>query len=212
MTAEQPLPAPDPVRRLTPKALATRARLVRVAGDVFMTDGYAAASVREIARRSGVSSGAIYGTFRGKAELLVAAVDAAIAADLETLPDDVRERSLPEIDAYQFATADAPSRARLRTLLLEAAVAARTDADVREHLGALLDRRVDRWTRLHDEWRAQQGKRAIDSRSFVELFIASDLGRGVLEALGAHVPDADEWATTMRTVFRTQPEAAEQLR
>src|SRR5438105_15642256 len=92
-------------RKLTPKARATRARLVELAGEVFATEGYAAASVRDIARRSGLSSGAIYGTFKGKAELLAAAVDAAIAADLETLPDDVRGRSLPEIDDYQLATA-----------------------------------------------------------------------------------------------------------
>src|SRR5437660_12748899 len=92
-------------RKLTPKALATRARLVELAGEVFATEGYAAASVRDIARRSGLSSGAIYGTFKGKAELLAAAVDAAISADREPLPDDVPGRSPPEIAPYQFAPA-----------------------------------------------------------------------------------------------------------
>jgi AcrR family transcriptional regulator len=188
-------------RRLTPKALATRARLVELAGEVFATEGYAAASVRDIARRSGLSSGAIYGTFKGKAELLAAAVDAAITADLETLPDDVRGRPLPEIDAYQFATATDPSRARLRALLIEAAVAARTDANVREHLAATINGRIAQWTQLHDEWRAGHRRKPTDTRAFVTLFIATDLGLGVLEGLGADLPDPEAWAAALRKLL-----------
>jgi AcrR family transcriptional regulator len=188
-------------RRLTPKALATRARLVELAGEVFATEGYAAASVRDIARRSGLSSGAIYGTFKGKAELLAAAVDAAIAADLETLPDDVRGRSLPEIDAYQFDTSNNPPRARLRALLIEAAVAARTDPEVRDRLATTINDRIASWTRFHDDWRAQHRRKAANTRAFVTLFIATDLGLGVLEALGADLPEPDAWAAALRKLL-----------
>src|SRR5258708_2546855 len=93
-------------RRLTPKALATRTRLVALATDAFAVEGYAGASVRDLARRSGLTSGAIYGSFAGKAELLAEAVDASIAADLETLPDAVLAGPLADIDAYQFETLD----------------------------------------------------------------------------------------------------------
>src|SRR6188472_2134092 len=104
-------------RRLTPKGEATRARLIELAGDIFAEEGYAAASIRDIAFRSGLSSGAIYGTFRGKADLLAEVVDATIASDVEALPVAVMELTLPEIDAYQYE--HAPDRTRLRTLLLE---------------------------------------------------------------------------------------------
>ncbi len=191
----------DAGRRLTPKALATRARLVELAGEVFATEGYAAASVRDIARRSGLSSGAIYGTFKGKAELLAAAVDAAITADLETLPDEVRGRSLPEIDAYQFASAGDAHRAHLRALLIEAAVAARTDPEVRERLAATMNGRIDEWTRLHEQWRTQHRRKPTDTRAFVTLFIATDLGLGVLEALGAELPEPHAWAAALRKLL-----------
>jgi len=57
-----------PARRLTPKGEATRNRLIDLAAEVFADEGYAAVSMRDIAARSGLSSGAIYGSFRGKAE------------------------------------------------------------------------------------------------------------------------------------------------
>ena len=106
-------------RRLTPKGEATRARLIELAADIFAEEGYTAASIRDIAHRSGLSSGAIYGTFRGKADLLAEVVDATVASDVETLPIAVLALTLPEIDAYQYE--HAAERARLRSLLLEAA-------------------------------------------------------------------------------------------
>jgi AcrR family transcriptional regulator len=133
--AAKPKDGPERVasRRLTPKGEATRARLIELAGDIFAEEGYAAASIRDIAFRSGLSSGAIYGTFRGKADLLAEVVDATIASDVEALPVAVMELTLPEIDAYQYE--HAPDRTRLRTLLLEAAAAARADGEVRDRHG-----------------------------------------------------------------------------
>ena len=95
-------------RRLTPKGEATRARLIELAAHIFAEEGYAAASIRDIAHRSGLSSGAIYGTFRGKADLLAEVVDATVASDVETLPIAVLALTLPEIDRV-------PIRARRRT-------------------------------------------------------------------------------------------------
>ena len=48
----------------------TRARLVDAAAEVFSERGYDGAGVQEIARRAGLTTGAIYGRFTGKAELL----------------------------------------------------------------------------------------------------------------------------------------------
>ena len=63
------LPAGDP----------TRDRLLTAAAEVFAEKGYDGAGVQEIARRAGFTTGAIYGRFRGKAELLLAAIEAQLA-------------------------------------------------------------------------------------------------------------------------------------
>jgi len=156
--------AATPARRLTPKGEATRARLIRIAAEVFAEEGYTSASMRDIARRSGLSSGAIYGSFKGKTELLAEAVDATIASDVETLPSAVTELTLPEIDAYQYE--HVPQRDRARALLLEAAVAARADADVRERLREILLPHIDMATDAHEEWRERAGvDRALDMQT-----------------------------------------------
>src|SRR4051794_18803704 len=173
---------PRASRRLTPKGEATRARLIELAGDIFADEGYAAASIRDIANRSGLSSGAIYGTFRGKADLLAEVVDATLASDVESLPTSVREMTLPEIDAYQYE--HAPERARFRALLLEAAAAARADAEVGDRLRETIMPRIDLATDAHEEWRERAGvDPSLDMRALVMMIWSADLGLGVLEAL-----------------------------
>jgi len=189
-------------RRLTPKGEATRARLIELAADIFAEEGYAAASIRDIAHRSGLSSGAIYGTFRGKADLLAEVVDATVASDVETLPIAVLALTLPEIDAYQYE--HAAERARLRSLLLEAAGAARADEDVRERLRETLVPRIDMATEAHEEWRDRAGvDPSIDMRALVTLIWSADLGLGVLDALGVDLPDPDAWSGLMRRLLHS---------
>jgi AcrR family transcriptional regulator len=53
-----------------------RDRLVAAAAEVFAEKGYDGAGVAEIAKRAGLTTGAIYGRFTGKAELLLAAIEA----------------------------------------------------------------------------------------------------------------------------------------
>lgn len=79
----------------------TRQRLLDAATEVFLEKGYEATRVAEIARRAGLTTGAIYGNFASKADLLTAAlasvVDTALAASaddlarlMEALPDDYK--------------------------------------------------------------------------------------------------------------------------
>jgi AcrR family transcriptional regulator len=191
-------------RRLTPKALATRARLVALATEVFANEGYTGASIRDIAERSGVTTGAIYSTFRGKAELLVEAVDAAITEALETLPDEVVARPLPDIDAYQFERMDDPARVRLRALLLQAAVAAHTDGEVVSRVRDTIESRISGWAEFHEPWQAGEAPehlRDVDLQSLVTFLVALDLGRGVLEAIGVDVAEAADWAAMVRRLL-----------
>jgi AcrR family transcriptional regulator len=176
----------EPRRGLTAKGRATRERIIREATALFASQSYAAVSIREIADRSGVSSGAIYATFRGKADVLAEVVSASLAADLEMIEPDVEDRPLPEVVARQFVRHDAPGRRRLRLLLMNAAAAARTDPDVRGRLGPLLQERMSGWTAAYVDWQESVGVRPeLDMATLVALLVSMDLGLAVLEELGA---------------------------
>jgi AcrR family transcriptional regulator len=196
------VPATEP-RRLTPKGEATRARIIELASDVFANEGYGAASIRDLADRSGLSSGAIYGSFRNKAELLAEAVDAIIASDEASLPSAVIEQmSLPDIDAYQYE--NVTKRDRLRTLLMEAAVAARTDPDVKDRLNDAVAPHIEMATDAHVEWQERAGvDRDLDMRALVLLLWSADLGLAVLDAMGFERPDPHTWAELMRHLLKS---------
>src|SRR3954468_4384412 len=63
----------------------TRDRLIDAAASVFAEKGYDRAGVQEISRRAGLTTGAIYGRFRGKAELLQAAIQSHTTDELDDL-------------------------------------------------------------------------------------------------------------------------------
>jgi AcrR family transcriptional regulator len=195
-------------RRLTPKGEATRARIIEQAAELFAEEGYTNASVRDLAFRTGLSSGAIYGTFRGKADLLAAVVDAIIESDVEALPLAVMQQSLPDIDAYQYEQVS--QRARLRSLLLDAAVAARSDADVRNRLREAMAPHLDMATDAHVEWREHAGVDVdLDMRALVLLIWSADLGLAVLDGMGVDLPDPKDWSELMRRFLKSleAPEA-----
>ncbi|MFZ1490637.1 MAG: helix-turn-helix domain-containing protein [Ilumatobacteraceae bacterium] len=182
-------------RRLTTKGQATRAGIIETATALFSSDGYAAVSIREIAERSGVSSGAIYATFRGKADLLAEAVSVSIANDLEDIGPDVLAQPFAHVVGQQYAHLDDPGRRRLRLLLLQAAAAARTDPEVRERLGDMLRERIGTWTAAHEAWqRDQRVDPSLDMRALVLLLVSADLGMAVLGELGVRTPTGDHCA------------------
>src|SRR5215510_947986 len=67
-----------------------RAKLIAAAAEVFAERGYDRAGVAEIARRAGVTTGAIYSRYAGKAELLAAAIERHTTDELDALFADHR--------------------------------------------------------------------------------------------------------------------------
>src|SRR5579871_6565096 len=70
--------APRPRARRDPEA--TRARIVAAAERLFAERGYGDVSMPEIARASGVTAGAIYKHFEGKADLFFEVVRRAVVS------------------------------------------------------------------------------------------------------------------------------------
>ena len=60
-------------------------RLLHAAAEVFAEKGYERAGVAEIARRAGVTTGAIYSRYGGKAELLLEAVDHHVPDSIDNI-------------------------------------------------------------------------------------------------------------------------------
>jgi AcrR family transcriptional regulator len=61
----------------------TREKLVAVAREMFLTDGYTATSLDKVAEAAGFSKGAVYSNFSGKDELCLAVLDGIHAEQLE---------------------------------------------------------------------------------------------------------------------------------
>lgn len=183
---------------LTQKARTTRAALVRSAYDLFVEHGYGAVSVRDLARRTQVTSGAIYGHFRNKADLLVAAIADHIDRDLSvksTGDDNLRSYMRRQWKSYR-------SRAGLRALLVEAAGAARVDPEVERQMHALQVTKLAEWKAIYREIQHDEGlDPSVDMDALLVLLWATELGLGVLESWDVDLPKPGTWAALVDRII-----------
>ena len=174
--------------RTTEKAQSTRATLIDVAADTFVKAGYGATSVRDLATRSDMTTGAIYAHFRGKANLLAEAVKMRLSTDLE----EYGRRRYGDADLSDWLARnfrDYRHRRAMRSLLVEGAAAARTDEHARELLRDVLVAKQDEWAALYREvWAAEELDPEVDPAGLMMLLWAAELGFGVLEAVGIEPP------------------------
>lgn len=181
------LPAGDP----------TRDRLLTAAAEVFAEKGYDGAGVQEIARRAGFTTGAIYGRFRGKAQLLLAAMEANSHDEFEELFADHRFEGratdiLTTVGAH-LVTDEFDSG---QALLLEAFVAGRRDPEVAGMLRRIIEERTVSLTALVDEAKSTGAiDPALDTRSIVRFCHAVALGFLLFGAIDLDRPDAVPWET-----------------
>ena len=188
-------------------------RLLAAAAEVFAERGYDGAGVAEIARRAGVTTGAIYSRYRGKAELLVDALDRAMAGHLESVLATSEARDATGVLAA-LGTHLLSDRHDSDGLLVEAVVAARREPE----LASMLERR------LADE-RARVGKvieagkadglfdPALDSDAVLTFVQSIGLGFVLFRTIGTPMPDPDAWQVVIDRVISaarpvTDPAAA----
>ena len=165
----------------------TRDHLVELATARFVEDGYAGTSVRELARESDRTTGALYGHFRNKADLLAEVIATRIAALEDDFPSGV---SL--VEGLQNNWKRSGDRTALRALLLEGAVAARHDPEIRERLGPPQTEALAEWgQRVRDHAAEAELDPDLDLDALFKLFWAVELGLGLLEAYGIELPDPD---------------------
>ena len=190
--------------RRNDRVKATRAALVELASDLFSTVGYARTSMRDIERQGPVTMGAIYGHFKNKAELLVAAIDDRMAKDLEDPYPRRGDGSVDHIERLTQTAREFPKRRRLRALLVQAAAAAQTDEDARTRVRETQQQHVAGWVEGYEANRVRLGiDPGVDMETAVLYIWAVQLGLGVLEAFGMEPQSPAKWAEIQNRVARS---------
>ena len=105
-------------------------RLLDAAVEVFAEHGFEAARVAEIARRAGLTTGAIYARWQGKRDLIVAAVR-HIVAQYVRASSSVAATPGKEVLAVLGDDLSTARDVRIREVVLEAMVSARRDDSFR---------------------------------------------------------------------------------
>jgi AcrR family transcriptional regulator len=191
----------EKVKRTREQALATRATLLEAAECVFYEKGLAGATLDEIARRSGVTRGAVYGHFENKLGLLDAIFQAAgrpldpFAVNLSVCREQPVEELVEEIKRCWREATEVPRTARLYALLfnlcesaLEAApffervLSASRDAELR--IEACLRRAISR-SCLPADLDAQKSARVIHAA------LSGLLRRRLMNLAQSNLPEAD---------------------
>lgn len=173
----------------------TRDRLIEAAAAVFAEKGYDGAGVQEIARRAGFTTGAIYGRFRGKAELLLAAIEARTTNELEQLFADHRfeGRATDVLTTVGSHLLTDPFDAG-QALLLEAFVAARRDPEVAELMRDLLHQRATTFAALVEDAKASGlVVEELDTEAVVRFCHAVGFGFLLFGAIDLQPPAAAPW-------------------
>jgi AcrR family transcriptional regulator len=180
------------------QARATRAALVELASELFAEQGYIQTSIRDIARRAGVTSGALYGHFRNKADLLAEAINRRIADELEA-----HTGGRDHVETLTRHARESPERRRLRALLVQGAAAAQTDEETRSSLHdeqlAHIDTWIDGYERERERLRIDP---CVDIATAVLYTWAVELGLGVLESFGIEPQSTDAWADIQNRMAR----------
>jgi AcrR family transcriptional regulator len=170
----------------------TRERLITAAISVFVEQGYEQARVQDIARAAGLTTGAIYANYRGKADLLSDAINARTAAEVDALLHDQTAGSRELLEAL----GDSLLRRRNEApaLLLDAIAAARRDDDLattlRERLGSR-ERALAELTETAKRSGAIDD--AVDTDTFARFCTMLAMGALVMRTLDTEPPDRDEW-------------------
>jgi AcrR family transcriptional regulator len=169
-----------------------RDELLDAAASVFAEKGYDGTRIQEVVRRAGLSTGAVYGRFTSKDEMLREAVITRSVPHALRLPDDVhRVADLVE----RIVTRTTPELREQEALLLEAYVAARRHPEIAEAI-----------YEANRRWREAAGPfvdaaladgtlgEGVDGQSVLFLVRVLRLGLLLHRASGMPEPDAKSWS------------------
>ncbi|MGI9608332.1 MAG: TetR/AcrR family transcriptional regulator [Acidimicrobiales bacterium] len=185
-------------------------RLVSAAAEVFAESGYQGARVAEIARRAGVTTGAIYSRYRGKAELLVHALGEPLGDQIDRLSAESPDGSTRLLAS--LADDIVEDHGFGDRLLIEAILSARRDPGIAE----VVDHRfTDGELRLAKVIQQAKDSGLVDAdlptEGLAQLAMAIGLGMQLRRVAGAPKPDVEDWHAVIDMMFRAAAPQTEPL-
>lgn len=176
----------------------TTGKLLDAAAAAFVEHGYEGAGINDIARRAGVTSGAIYARWPGKNDMMADAVDHMFH---RVLPEQrLKELGIDQLPAFHLISMWSALLLRpdpAQEVLVQAFATARTNEAVQERLSQYLNERGDQVNRLVERARAEATEDAGFSNTAVTLLIqAVAIGMVLILSAGLddrHMPPHEEW-------------------
>ncbi len=183
----------------------TTNKLLDAAIEVFAETGYDGARVAEIARRAGLTTGAIYSRYRGKADLLLEALTMRLPGELERVlssgetPDDV-STILATLGSEVLEDVDELGDG----LMLETFAAARREPDLADRLRHRLDDEERQMSKLIEEAKADGVfDPELDTLAVVRFCHSLGLGMFLSRVMGMPMPDPDDWRLVIDRVIES---------
>ncbi len=178
-------------------------RLLGASIDIFAERGLDKAGVAAIARRAGVSTGAIYSRWAGKQEMLLDALDLVMTAELSRLLTADGDASVADI--LESLGADLLVREHATdALLMEAVSAAHRDPEFRTMLNVRFAEQEERLAVMVDQGKASGViDPALPTDALVALCHAISLGFVVFANIDKPLPAAGEWTTVIQRIIRS---------
>ncbi|GAA0202051.1 MULTISPECIES: TetR/AcrR family transcriptional regulator [unclassified Aeromicrobium] len=182
----------------------TRERLVEVARELFLADGYNATSLDKVAVAAGFSKGAVYSNFSGKEELCMAVLDTIHEEQISgvvaafTVDADLDGR----IDAFASWAREKLGHPRWTALEVEFAAVARQSPWVATELVKRHRMLVAASADLIERVMADAGLAlGMEARKAATALLSLGIGLGAMRSLDGEL-DVDVFAETMRALLR----------
>ena len=186
---------------------ATTQRLLKAAAAEFVEHGYDKAVVSRIARRAGVTVGAVYARWANKSEVMVASLDQILD---QLLP-------LNRIEAFGLSQLSTPEIMTLwgryllesdsvQDVLIQVFSAARSDAAVQARLHRFLNEQADQLSSLVERGK-REGFYKPELSTVALTLLCQSIGIGAHVVLRAglddrHIPSHEEWTAVLEEVIR----------
>lgn len=184
----------------------TARRVVEAAAAEFIERGYDAAVISNIARRAGVTPGAIYPRWPHKSDLMAAAVDHLLE---QLLPErrlqelGLAELTVPEI--FELWGATLLTSDSVRDVLNQVFGSARTNPEIQERLQRFLDEQADQLRALVERAKDEGLFDAeYDAASVTLMIHAIGIGTHLVLSAGLadrHIPSGQDWVAWLTHII-----------
>lgn len=181
----------------------TTTRLLDAAAEVFMEHGYDKAVVADIARRAGLTTGAVFSRWANKSEVMAAGVDHILD---QILPDERIKQlgieDLPVIEILAGWSANILAGDKTQDVMVQAFASARNNEAVHKSLRSYFDEQSRQLALIIERGRLEENTDPSYSTAAIMLMIqAVGVGIHLLLSVGRdeeHTPSEQEWDKLIR--------------